>query len=252
MTTRSRSSPVTHSSSNVLVLLPPSETKVSGGSGTLSLASLGFPGLASGRSAALDAVAALVAAGQDESSPAKARAAAANRHVRDSGTLPAIERYTGVLFDGLGYSELDADAQAWVREHVAIGSALFGLVRASDGIPDYKISHNTKLPGTTLGRIWRRHSPLELPGMVVDTRSKSYASLLPVKGAIPLEVVDEGGRALAHWNKHGKGRLVRDLALAGVQASEPEDFAERARRSGANLAFDGASLTLVTEAVANR
>ncbi|WP_293699654.1 peroxide stress protein YaaA [uncultured Agrococcus sp.] len=236
----------------MLILLPPSETKVSGGSGTLSLASLGFPGLASGRSAALDAVAALVAAGQDESSPAKARAAAANRTLLESGTLPAIERYTGVLFDGLGYRDLDAGARTWVNEHVAIGSALFGLVRASDGIPDYKISHNTKVPGTTLARIWRRHTPLELPGMIVDMRSKAYAALLPVEGAVPVDVVDDSGRALAHWNKHGKGRLVRDLARAGIRASAPAELAERAGDMGVRLDFDGESLTLITEPVVSR
>lgn len=230
----------------MLILLPPSETKVSGGSGTLSLASLGFPGLASGRSAALSAIEALVAAGQDESTPAKAKAAAANRSVERSGTLPAIERYTGVLFDGLDYATVDTEARAWITEHVAIGSALFGLVAATDRIPDYKVSHNTKVPGTTLKRIWSRAAPVPATGLVVDARSKAYAALLPVAGAVPLEVVDEQGAALAHWNKHGKGRLVRELALAGVSAETPEELAEHARSNGIQLLFDGDQLVLVT------
>lgn len=231
----------------MLILLPPSETKLPGGSGALSLASLGFPGLASGRSAALEAVQALVAAGQDESSPAKARAAAANRDVESSGTLPAIERYTGVLFDGLDYGTLEDDARSWIAKHVAIGSALFGLVRSTDAIPDYKISHNTRVPGTTLRGIWREVSPLRVEGLVIDMRSKAYAAMLPAEGAVVFDVVDERGKALAHWNKHAKGRLVRALAQAGVQASSADELAFEARAKGMQLLFDGKELVLVTE-----
>ena len=77
----------------MIVLLPPSETKAAGGTAEpLSTASLGFPGLAVARSRALAALDRLVAAGQDVSTPAKARAAADNAAVRTSPTMPAIER----------------------------------------------------------------------------------------------------------------------------------------------------------------
>uniref|UniRef100_UPI002810A053 peroxide stress protein YaaA n=1 Tax=Microbacterium sp. TaxID=51671 RepID=UPI002810A053 len=107
----------------MIVLLPPSETKAAGGTGaSLTTASLGFPGLAVARSRALDALDRLVAAGQDVSTPAKARAAADNAGVRTSPTMPAIERYTGVLYDALDAAALEPAARRWVDDHVVIQS----------------------------------------------------------------------------------------------------------------------------------
>lgn len=231
----------------MLILLPPSETKSSGGEGSLALASLGFPGLASGRSAALDAVDRLVEAGQDTSTPAKARAAAANEAVRTAPVMRAIERYTGVLYEGLAYGTLDERERDWVGRHVAIGSALFGLVRAHDGIPEYKISHNTRVPATTLRAVWRAVSPLTIaaePDLIVDMRSKAYAALLPVDGAVSFDVVDGSGRALAHWNKHAKGAFVRQLARAQAEPASVHDLIGSAAEAGLQLEFVEGTLLL--------
>lgn len=230
----------------MLLLLPPSETKSPGGDGALTLASLGFPALASGRCAALRALRDLVQAGQDASTPAKRRAAEANAAVESSGVMPAIERYSGVLYDALDAASLDATARAWVSEHVAIGSALFGLVRADDEIPDYKLPHSTRVPGTTLRRVWAEVGELMQGGLVVDMRSKAYSALLPVAGAIAFDVVDEHGVALSHWNKHAKGDFVRRLAQSGAQASTVDELVGASSAAGMDLRPEPAGLVLVT------
>src|SRR5690606_12079257 len=150
----------------------------------------------------------LVAAGQDVSTPAKARAAADNAAVRSAPTMPAIDRYTGVLYDALGAASLDADARAWVDGHVVIQSALLGFLRASDSIPSYKVSEHTKLPGERMRELWSGAGAV-VEGFALDLRSKAYASLAPVPGAVPVEIVSPEGKALNHWNKAGKGALVR-------------------------------------------
>ncbi len=206
----------------MIVLLPPSETKAAGGTGDrLTTAGLGYPGLAVARSRALAALDRLVAAGQDVSTPAKARAAADNAAVRTAPTMPAIERYTGVLFDALDAASLDADARDWVDRHVVIQSALFGFVRACDEIPAYKVSATTKLPGERMRDLWSRAGDV-IDGFALDLRSKAYASLAPVAGAVLVEIVSPEGAALNHWNKAGKGALVRALAVAAVQADSAD------------------------------
>lgn len=234
----------------MLILLPPSETKISGGEGELTLASLGFPGLASGRSAAISAVRELVAAGQDESTPAKQRAAQANASLESSPVMPAIERYTGVLYDGLSFGTLDDLGRTWVGDHVAIGSALFGLLRASDSIPDYKVSHGTRVPGTTFARIWKSVPPLTAAALaddslVIDMRSKAYAAQLPVEGAVSFDVVDERGKALSHWNKHAKGAFVRMLAEARAEPGDIESLLRAARGAGADVSMRDGELLLL-------
>lgn len=231
----------------MIVLLPPSETKAAGGAGaSLSTASLGFPGLAVARSRALDALDRLVAAGQDTSTPAKARAAADNAAVRTSPTMPAIERYTGVLFDALDAASLEPAARRWVDDHVVIQSALLGFVRASDRIPAYKVSEHSRLPGERMRALWA-DAGAELPGFVLDLRSKAYAALAPVAGAVQVEIVSREGKALNHWNKAGKGALVRALALAGVEADSAEALERWASSADVPLTRTDTGLRLVVQ-----
>ncbi|WP_306232335.1 YaaA family protein [Agrococcus beijingensis] len=229
----------------MIVLLPPSETKAAGGTGaSLTTADLGFPGSAVARSRALAALDRLVAAGQDVSTPAKARAAADNAAVRTSPTMPAIERYTGVLFDALDAATLEPAARRWVDDHVVIQSALLGLVRASDLIPAYKVSEHTRLPGERMRDLWS-DAGAAIAGFALDLRSKAYASLAPVAGAVPVEIVSPEGKALNHWNKAGKGALVRRLAMAEVEVDTADALVSWASSADVPLTRTEAGLRLV-------
>lgn len=231
----------------MIVLLPPSETKAAGGTGaSLTTAGLGFPGLAVARSRALAALDRLVAAGQDTSTPAKARAAADNAAVRTAPTMPAIDRYTGVLYDALDAASLAPDARAWVERHVVIQSALLGFVRAGDAIPAYKVSEHTRLPGERMRALWA-DAGHELEGFALDLRSKAYAQLAPVPGAVAVEVVSPEGKALNHWNKAGKGALVRALAEAGAEAGSADALAAWASTAGLPLERTDAGLRLTVQ-----
>ena len=92
----------------MIVLLPPSETKRDGGvaGSSLDLASLGFPALAAPRRAALAALRKLstnvsTASAALKIGPAQRFEVERNRVVRSSPVLPAIDRYTGVLYEAL-------------------------------------------------------------------------------------------------------------------------------------------------------
>lgn len=234
----------------MLVLLPPSETKRAGGEGApLDLAALRFPELTPPRRAALAAVRALsrnlgAAAGMLRLGPASAGEAARNRVVTTSPTMPAIDRYDGVLFDELDAASLPTDARRFATEHVAIASALFGLTGALDPIPAYRLSPDSRLPGTTMRRLWAPGAGLltEREGLLVDLRSEAYAALLPLPqrpDAVYVRVVAEGDdgrrRALNHFNKKGKGAFVRRLLLAGVDHPDVESLLAWARGAGIRL-----------------
>jgi cytoplasmic iron level regulating protein YaaA (DUF328/UPF0246 family) len=151
--------------------------------------------------------------------------AAWNRALTTGPTLPAIERYTGVLYAGIAVAGLSAAGRAWVEEHVVVASALFGLVRAGDRIPAYRLSGSTALPGLPLKAHWGGPVRAALGGLgewVLDARSSAYVAL----GAAPagsaflhVESVEADGRrrALNHFNKHAKGALVRALAESGAE-----------------------------------
>ncbi len=211
------------------ILLPPSETKRPGGSGTpLDPAGLALSALAPQRRAAVDA---LVALSED---PERARRVLKlserqagdiehNRMLRETATMPASDRYTGVLFDALDAPSLDAPAREWLGRHVWIHSAPFGPVGALDPIPMYRLAAGTSLPGLApLRRHWSDAVTAAIaeaaPRFVLDMRSEAYVALGPVPASVPSAyvrvVTDEGGttRALNHFNKKAKGLFVRALA----------------------------------------
>lgn len=211
------------------ILLPPSETKRSGGSGpAIRLGSLALPGLLDQRAAVVDALVELAA---DEAASRRVLKLserqlgdiAHNRALRSSPTMPAADRYTGVLFDALDAATLPAASRRWLGANVWIHSAPFGPVGALDPIPSYRLAAGTSLPGVAaLRRHWAAATTAaiaeEQPAFVLDLRSEAYVALGPIPVSVPAAyvrvVTDDGGtsRALNHFNKTAKGRLVRALA----------------------------------------
>jgi uncharacterized protein len=214
----------------LLILLPPSETKRTGGmSRPLDLATLALPSLTSTRQRVVGALVDL-AADEDTSArvlrlgPTQRGEIALNAVLRTGPTLPAVDRYTGVLYDALGASTLDGAARRWLGRHTLIHSAPFGPVGALDRIPAYRLSAGTSLPGLeSLRRLWADAVTAALAEtasrFILDLRSEAYAALGPTPGGVDsayVRVVTEGedgtSRALNHFNKHAKGELVRALA----------------------------------------
>ncbi|MDR7185530.1 cytoplasmic iron level regulating protein YaaA (DUF328/UPF0246 family) [Microbacterium trichothecenolyticum] len=214
----------------MLILLPPSETKRSGGEGApLDVTRLALPQLAPQREAL---VAALVALSGDEEhaarvlklGPKQRGEVAVNAALRDAPTMAAIDRYTGVLFDALDAASVSAAGRRWLGAHVLVHSAPFGPMGALDPIPAYRLGAATSLPGVPpLRRLWAADATAALaaltPRFVLDLRSEAYVGLGPVPAGVAsryVRVVSEGAdgavRALNHFNKHAKGALVRRLA----------------------------------------
>lgn len=231
----------------MLIVLPPSETKAPGGSGpAVDLEGLSFPALTPVRCALLDELSSLEVDDAMEVLGISGRLrpeAEANRELRTSPTMPALYRYTGVLFDALSAPTLPESA--W--ERLAVGSALFGVVRAGDLIPRYRLSGGTKLGGRTMRSRWGRliTEALAEEGFVVDLRSGAYQQLGRVPGAVTVRV-EKDGKVVSHFNKHYKGELARVLASAPVAAASAADVVDIARAAGLDISPTSATeLTLV-------
>lgn len=246
----------------VLVILPPSETKSDGGSGApLDLDALSFRALNANRKLLGDAVVTL-AADLDASRKAlglgQSQLAEVDRNADLwlSPTRPAITRYTGVLYDALDYRHLTRAGKTKAADRLAIGSALFGVVRATDPIPAYRLSGGSKLPGMgTLAAIWKTVLTAELDAVddfIVDLRSGTYQQLGPVRRAVTATVVTEapdGSRkVVSHFNKHYKGLIARDLVNTRRNIKDINALAAVLSDAGQRVEIDGpTSITVVTE-----
>ncbi|MDZ4268715.1 MAG: peroxide stress protein YaaA [Mycobacterium sp.] len=248
----------------MIVLLPPSETKRTGGDGpALSVEALSSPALAPLRTELVDELVAL-AADRPASRRALGISAAQdaeidrNAALRTAPTMPAIDRYTGVLYDALDVGSLRGATAARARSRLAVGSALFGLLRADDPIPAYRLSATSRLPGrATLASRWRPVLDPVLAALagrelVVDLRSGSYAALGKVPGAVCVDVVAEhvDGRrtVVSHFNKAHKGRLARALSSTRSEPIDAAAVAGVARRAGMRVERRGDHLTVVVAA----
>lgn len=247
-----------------MVLLPPSETKRAGGDGVpLDLDTLSWPALNDVRGELVDE---LVELARDREASRKALGISAkqdaeierNATLRAAPTLPAIHRYTGVLYDALDAQSLSGTAATRAMARLAVGSALFGLVRADDLIPAYRLSAGSKLPGRPgLSTRWRPVLEPVLKSvaadeLVVDLRSGSYAGLGRLSDAVTVTVVaehDDGRRAtVSHFNKAHKGRLARILATSRAEPTDAAGVAAIARRAGMRVERQDDQLTVVVPA----
>lgn len=171
--------------------------------------------------------------------------------------MPAIDRYTGVLFDALDARSLSAASRRWLGEHVWIHSAPLGPVGALDALPTYRLAAGTSLPGLpALRRHWAEATSAAIaeadPSFVLDLRSEAYVALGPVPGSVAsayVRVVTAHGRALNHFNKKSKGLLVRAIAEDRPRVSSLRGLRAWAQKRG--IVFrDGAQpgiLELVVE-----
>jgi uncharacterized protein len=235
---------------DAVILLPPSEGKAEGGRRRGRRRVPGsFPRLDGPRGEVADA---LVAAMDDPGTARKVlgvkgaaleAAMAANRSLADGPVLPAIERYTGVLYDHLGAATFGEDTRDRLAREVLIISGLWGVVRARDPLPDYKLKIDAALPG--LGRLatwWRPHvTPVldrAVRGAVVwDLLPNAHAAVwadpdrtpaLRVTTSFEVEQHRDGERVrstVTHWSKALKGTLARHLLTNPVPEASVDGVA---------------------------
>ncbi|MDR2323498.1 MAG: peroxide stress protein YaaA [Microbacterium sp.] len=234
----------------MMILLPPSETKRPGGrSAPADPSAWALPGLRHQREQVLDALVALAADAEATRRVLKlsdkqlAEAVHDNAGLRTAPAMPAVDRYTGVLYDALDAASLDGYARRWLGVHALVHSAPYGPVGALDPIPSYRLGAGASVPGLPpLRRLWADAVSAAFsaaaPDFVLDLRSEAYADLGPVPTDVPsayVRVVTEQGKALNHFNKHAKGELVRRFATERPKVGSRRTLLNWAARAGVPL-----------------
>ena len=236
----------------MLVLLPPSETKAPGGDGPpLDLSALSAPELTPVRTELVehlvkladDVPAARVALGlsakQDDE-------IARNAALWTSPTQPALHRYTGVLYDALDVTSMTRAQRARAGRRLAVGSALFGLVRADDPFPAYRLSAGSALPGLpTLRALWK---PALTPVLAAVDDSWSICAAGPTprsrrsRRGHPRGAERAPGRlpvGRQPLQQAHKGRVARLLALTTAEPDDVVGLRRLLRRAGLHVEHDG-------------
>ena len=213
----------------MLILLPPSEGKTPARRGRpLDLSSLSFPTLTSRRDSIVTALE--VVSGQPDApavlgvSPTLIDHVRRNLDLRSAPTAPAVQVYTGVLYQALDHPSLDSASKRRANRTVVVISAVFGALRLTDRVPAYRVHICADVPGVgPLDRKWRRlladalDDAVKPRELIVDCRSTTYAAMWRPTGERAERWVQIAVPGASHNAKHTRGLVARQL----VQAEAP-------------------------------
>ncbi|WP_084010360.1 peroxide stress protein YaaA [Pseudofrankia sp. DC12] len=164
------------------ILLPPSEAKTPGGDGpALRVTGFGDGPIAAARIEVAQAVAAFC-----HRDPATAIVAlrlpasraetdlATNAAILDAPTMPALDRFAGVLYEALAAATMPPAARAVADRALFVSNGAFGLVNAAEPVPDHRVGMAAAVPGlggratpTVLATFWRTRLARFLPDLLV-------------------------------------------------------------------------------------
>ncbi len=236
---------------NYTILLPPSEGKISGGDDCRNLLDIvrdrrlnAFREMDLSRRAVINALQASLSQPTDDLSKLFSvkgerldEAIATNGKLPAGPLMPAINRYSGVMFDFLDYGSMAKAEQAAFDQHAILFSGLWGLLRPTDLIPDYKLKMDASLPGFgKVSAFWKPLVSAMLNPMLDDVvvwdllpgahraawdGKAGYAARWQVK------FVQQGERkgkpvykTVTHWSKALKGALVRFICEHSVTSPD--------------------------------
>jgi len=209
------------------ILLAPSETKTSGGTEPFKLENLLFEDLLPHRTQLLHYYMNILQKGDMVTLSTMfglKKEADILRHKRDiiqEPAMKAIERYTGVAFDYLNYSELDEDAQIYLHNNLLIFSNLFGILKANDNIPEYRLQQGKSIgdikPEQFYKPLLQERLDNYLEGEdILDIRAGFYDKYYkPTLSYTTLKFIKEG-KVVSHWAKAYRGIVLREIAKAGI------------------------------------
>ena len=150
--------------------------------------------------------------------------------------LPAIERYSWVMFKAIDYSDMNTDEKIFFQNKFLILSGMYGVLRPLDLIGNYKLPIETK----GLYEFWwtqmlQIFNDLQ-PHYVVNLLPISYAKLILWKNKTQSTIFNEKrkftvininflkaeGSKISHWVKKVKGKWIQDICNKKI--SDYRDF----------------------------
>lgn len=213
------------------ILLAPSESKKSGGSGSFSLEQLSFAQLTPTRESLVQSYQSTLQNANLETLQELFGLKKQNdidkyRHnILHSPTLKAIERYSGVAFDYIGYSNLTSKAQEYIDRNTILFSNLFGPVMASDPLPLYKLKQGALLAGMKPEQLYNKAASDILDNFlededILDIRAGFYNKFYkPSKFYTTLKFL-KNGKIVSHWAKAYRGIILKEAAQAQIETIE--------------------------------
>ena len=210
------------------ILLAPSETKINGGNNRFDINKLSFPALNSTRQKLLSVYTNIVTS-NDKDSIKKIFGLKKDKDIEPFLTditnepiMKAIQRYTGVAFDYLEYNTLNKKAQIYIDNNVLLFSNLFGVLKASDYIPNYRLKQGEMLQDIKIDLIYKPEITSILDKYlqdddILDIRATYYDKFYKPSCKYTTLKFLKNGKVVSHWAKAYRGMVLKAIALNNIQ-----------------------------------
>ncbi len=138
----------------------------------------------------------------------------------------AIERYAGVAFKYLNYSNLSKEAKRYIDKNVLIFSNLFGPISAKDEIIDYKLKQGEKIENFSTDKFYKKYFSqvldeyIEENSPILDLRANFYEKFYKIKADFYTMKFIKNNKVVSHFAKAYRGIILREMAKAKVESIE--------------------------------
>lgn len=142
-----------------------------------------------------------------------------------SPIMKAIQRYEGVAYDYLNYNSSEVSAQKYIDENTLIFSNIFGVIKADDKIPDYKLKQGESFENLKIDKFYSDNFSQTLDNYlldedILDLRAGFYEKFYTIKKPyLTMKFIKEG-KVVSHFAKAYRGEILKLLALKNIKTFE--------------------------------
>lgn len=161
------------------------------------------------------------------------KAVAATSNLLISPTMPAYRLYTGVVYDNINIGSLSGAKLNGLATQTYVISGLWGLVRLSDHLPDYKLKISSRFDDINLVKYWGDDvsgliNKISKDKLVWDLLPNEHRKVWNDKGSAATHIVavrfveEKAGKlkVVGHTAKAYKGKLVREIVTHDIDSMD--------------------------------
>jgi len=135
--------------------------------------------------------------------------------VNDNNSTPAIQLYTGVVYESFDINEYDEKELAYLNKNVRIISAMYGVLNPMDGIKPYRLDFTMKLRNINLNAFWKEKilNSFSKEELILDCASLEFSHFFfffkeRVHRVEFIDVVDGKEKIISYNAKKLRGMMV--------------------------------------------
>ncbi|MFT5659391.1 MAG: cytoplasmic iron level regulating protein YaaA (DUF328/UPF0246 family) [Sulfurimonas sp.] len=145
--------------------------------------------------------------------------------IHTSELMCAIQRYQGVAYNYLEYNTLDTKAQEYLKSQTIIFSNLYGPILGGDTIANYKVKQGNNIGEIVPDKFYKERFTYQLDlyltkDEILDLRAGYYDKFYKVTKPYTTLKFLKNGKAVSHWAKAYRGKVLRELAKHNISSIE--------------------------------